>query len=79
MTLATRVDLPVPPSAETSKAVRQLKHDGKPFTFRQLLGCLGGVSKARLRQLLSTPDYTPHLLKQKSLGENTLYTVEGEI
>lgn len=60
-------------------ALRQFRREGKPFTFKQLLASLGGVSKARLRQLLCLPDYTPCLKKHKSLGDSTLYEVIGEV
>lgn len=59
--------------------LRQFKRDTKTFTFKQAEGCLMGVSTSRLRSLFSTPPFSEVLKKQKSLGSNTLYTVEGDI
>ena len=59
--------------------LRQFKHQQQNFTFKQVEGCLVGVSTSRLRTLFSTPPFCDVLKKQKALGEKTLYTVEGEI
>lgn len=59
--------------------LRQFKSQGASFTFKQVGGCITGVSNARLRQLFYTPHFSDVLKKQITLGGNTLYTVEGEI
>lgn len=68
------------PAEDRLKVVlRRFKHEHTTFTFKQLEGCVTGVCNSRLRQLLRHPTYTAILKKQKSLGEKSLYTVEGEI
>ena len=59
--------------------LRRMKHEQKAFTFKQIEGCLPGVSTSRLRALFSTPHITANLKKVKSLGQATLYEVDGSI
>lgn len=59
--------------------LRQLKSENKKFTFRQLEGCLVGVSTSYLRSQLSTPPLC-HLLKvYKNIGSSSLYEVLDQI
>ncbi len=60
-------------------ALRQYKTLNKTFTFRQVQGCIQGVSTSYLRDLFRTPPYSTALTKDKSNPENTLYTVTGDI
>jgi RecA-family ATPase len=69
----------LPASDRLKIALRQFKRDNKDFTFKQLEGCVAGVSESRIRVLLNTPPFNGVLKKSKSLGDATLYTVEGEI
>lgn len=59
--------------------LRRFRHEHKTFTFKQVGGCVMGVSTSRLRQLFCTPPISAVLKKVKSLGGATLYEVEGEI
>jgi RecA-family ATPase len=60
-------------------ALRQYAQHNKEFTFRQLEGCLVGVSTSWLRSLLNTPPFCEVIHKRKSIGSNTLYSVSGQI
>ena len=67
-------------AADRLKVVlRQYKAEQKTFTFRQIEGCVSGVTTSYLRRLLYTPPFSTCLQKSKSLGQANLYTVEGEI
>ena len=59
--------------------VRQFKKDNKRFTFRQLMGCMVGVSDSHLREVLRTPPFNTILKKCKSNGEATLYEIDESI
>jgi len=59
--------------------LRQFKHDHKTFSFRQLQGCLAGVSDSYLRVLLKTPPFKDSFKLDKSSGQPTLYEVFGDL
>jgi len=59
--------------------LRQYKTLNKTFTYRQLEGCLQGVSTSYLRNLLSIAPFTEVVTRDKSNPDNTLYTVTGVI
>ena len=59
--------------------LRQFKSEKKTFTFRQLEGCVNGVTTSYLRRLIYTPPFKDFLKARKKLGEANLYTVEGDI
>ena len=58
---------------------RKLKLAGNMVTFRELQGCMEGVSDAYLRQLIIHPKYTGLLKKHIVTGKATLYELLGEI
>ena len=60
-------------------ALRQFKSTRQKFTFRQLEGCLQGVSTSYLRKLLETPPFPTSIKKFTSSGTATYYEVIGEI
>lgn len=49
--------------------------EGQKLTFRQIQGCLMGVSTSHLRRLIETAQTTEFIKKHKSNGEPTLYEV----
>ena len=59
--------------------LRQFKTEGKSFTFRQLEGCLQGVSTSYLRRIIIHPPFSDALTKTKANGSKTLYLVSGAI
>ena len=58
---------------------RTLKKDSKSVTFREIQGCMAGVSDSHLRELLRTPPFNTIFKKSNSSGVSTLYTPQGEI
>ncbi len=66
-------DTPVTERLETF--LKSCKKSNKKFTFRQLEGCMVGVSTSYLRELIRHPQYTPYLKKHKNIGSSTLYEV----
>ena len=60
-------------------ALRQFKASDQIFTFRQLQGCLQGVSTSYLRRLLETPPLCTFLTKVMATGKTTYYKVTGDI
>ena len=60
-------------------ALRQFKLKNQSFTFRQLQGCMMGVSDSRLREILRIPHIKEAIISDKSNPQLTLYLIKGEI
>lgn len=73
------LDKTIPTKDRLLMAYRTFKKNNKTVTFREIQGCLMGVSDSHLRRLLETPPYDKAFTRIKSNGSNTLYKPELEI
>jgi len=73
------IDNSVPVRDRLLMAYRSFKKAQKRVTFREIQGCLGGVSDSHLRNLLDTPPFDTAFTRVKSIGSNTLYVPEIDL
>lgn len=73
------IDKTIPAKDRLLMAYRIFYKNGKPVTFREIQGALGGVSDSHLRQLLTLPPYDRAFVKSNSNGSSTLYTPSIEL
>lgn len=73
------LDKTIPAKDRLLMAYRTFKNANKTVTFREIQGCMMGVSDSHLRDLLRTPPFDKCFKKISTIGSNTLYKPEGEI
>ncbi len=73
------IDKSIPAKDRLIMAYRTFKKSNKTVTFREIQGCMMGVSDSHLRDLLRTPPFNTAFKKVNSIGTNTLYQPIEEI
>ena len=73
------VDKNIPAKDRLLMVYRTFKSTNKTVNFREIQGCMMGVSDSHLRELLRTPPFNTAFKKDNSIGMNTLYTPTEEI
>lgn len=73
------MDHAIPVKDRLLMVYRTFKAVNKTVTFREIQGCLGGVSDSHLRNMLRTPPFNMAFKKISTNGSNTLYKPEVEI
>ena len=69
----------IPAKDRLLMAYRTFRSANKTVTFREIQGCMMGVSDSHLRDLLRTPPFNTAFKMISSNGSNTLYKPEAEI
>lgn len=67
------LDKTIPAKDRLLMSYRSFRKSLKTVTFREIQGCMMGVSDSHLRELLRTPPWTTAFERSKSIDGNTLY------
>lgn len=69
----------IPAKDRLLMAYRTFRSAKKTVNFREIQGCIMGVSDSHLRNLLDTPPYDTAFVRVKSIGYNTLYIPDKDL